>query len=533
MFAMHARHLLLALILLVYLALATLYAFNVPAWQAPDEPAHFNYVRELATTGEFPVLRMGDYDQATIQLLTSQRFPAELSIASLRYEAHQPPLYYLLAAPVFRFSRGALPALRLLSAVLGGLFIALIYAIGRAIYPGRPALALGAAAFTAFLPMHVAMAASVNNDALAEMLLAATLLLAIRYIKLALLGPRAPAHWDALAIGLLLGLALISKVSAYVAIPVALAAPLIAWYERRRRRADQQPGVAVDRPLFTDYLLILLPALLLALPWYARNAALYGNLDILGRQWHDAVVVGQLRTGELLAQAGLAALLERMAVWSFASFWGVFGWMGVWMDGRIYSALLAFALASAVGCATWIISRRQATVGKRRNTPDATSAGDYELRTTNYEARFRFWALDLLALSALGTLAIYVAYNLGFVQPQGRYLFPALPAIALAVALGWHEVVHRPAAARGAGVVLLGAAGLAGLLGWLRTGVNKWSIAILLASGLAAGAWSLAWPRLGEQARQRLAPLAFALPFVALAALDLVALYAFIVPQLG
>ena len=87
--------------------------------------------------------------------------------------------------------------------------------------------------------------------------------------------------------------------------------------------------------------------------------------------------------------------------------------------------------------------------------------------------RFRRWSLVLLGLSALLTLGIYVSYNVIFVQPQGRYLFPALPAIALAVALGWQEVVSRPAAARWAGVVLLATAGLAGLIGLLRLGVNK------------------------------------------------------------
>ena len=261
---MHARHYLLALILLVYLVLATLYAVNVPAWQAPDEPAHFNYIHELATTGQIPVLRMGDYDEAYIRLLTSQRFPPELSIASLRYEAHQPPAYYLLGALVFRSTGGDLLPLRLLSVALGAVFIVLIYGIVRLIFPGRADLALGAAAFTAFLPMHVAQAASVNNDALAEVLLAAILFLSIRYLKLAMPGPRAPTGWDALAIGLLLGLALVTKVSAYVAVPVALAAPLIARRESRRSSLSHSPfpNSPIHRSSFIihHFALILLPA---------------------------------------------------------------------------------------------------------------------------------------------------------------------------------------------------------------------------------------------------------------------------------
>lgn len=508
--AMYARHLLLALILLVYLILATLYAVNVPAWQAPDEPAHFNYVHELASTGQIPVLRMGDYDEAYIRLLTSQRFPPELSIASLRYEAHQPPAYYLLAALVFRLTGGQLLPLRLLSVALGALFVVLIYAIVRLIFPGRAELALGAAAFTAFLPMHVAQAASVNNDALAEVLLAAVLLLSIRYVKLAMLGPRPPAAWDALAIGLLLGLALVAKVSAYVAIPVALAAPLIAWYERKR-------SGTVHRSPFTDLLLILAPALLLALPWYLRNAQVYGNLDILARSWHDQVVVGQLTTGELLAQAGLVAVLERFLVWSHSSFWGVFGWMGVWMDARVYTAALAFGLVVVAGC-MW-----QVADGRSRQSV---------ARFTFHVSRFQGWGLALLGVAALGTLGVYVAYNLQFVQPQGRYLFPALLAISLAVAVGWWTVVHWPAAARWAGTTLLIATGVAVLWGVTQEGVNRWSLLIFSGGAAALWAWSLVAPRLGDGTLRRMHVALYALPFAAMVLLAALALWVYVLPQL-
>ena len=205
----------------------------MPAWQAPDEPAHYNYVHELASTGQFPVLRMGDYDEAYLEQLKSQGFPPSLPIHPVRYEAHQPPLYYLLASAVFRLTQGQLLFLRLFSVALGAIFVVLTYEIVRQIYPQRAALRLAAAAFVAFLPMHVAMAASVNNDALAEVLLAGILLLSIRYVKHWLLGPDQPGWLQALALGLLLGLALVTKVSAYVAIPVVLAALVIAWYETR------------------------------------------------------------------------------------------------------------------------------------------------------------------------------------------------------------------------------------------------------------------------------------------------------------
>lgn len=518
----HARAWLVVVVAL-YLLLAVLYAVQVPAWQAPDEPAHYNYIHELATTGQFPLLRMGDYDQAFLEQLKAARFPPELSIAGVRYEAHQPPLYYLLSSPLFLASGGSLTATRLFSAALGALLVVLIYLIGAAIFPGRLQLALGAAAFAAFLPMHLAISASVNNDTLAELLLAAVLLLAIRYLKRAFAGPRPPTGWDALAIGLLLGLTLVAKVSAYVAAPVALAAPVIGWYEDRRsgRPATHPPRI----PLARHLALIALPALLIALPWYARNAAVYGHMDILARRWHDTVVVGQLRTADLLAQSGLAATLERFAVWSHDSFWGVFGWMGVWMDGRIYTALLALSLAVATGCGALLIRQRR-EARARRGSPAAASTPAPTL------ARFRRWALGLLALSALATAGIYLSYNLIFVQPQGRYLFPALSAIGLAVALGWQEAL-RPVASRWAGLALLLGAAAAAVIGGLRAGVNGWSVALLAAAGAAFLAWSLICRRLSPVWQGRVFAVAFGLPFAGLALLDFLALRWFILPQLA
>ncbi|MCX7851230.1 MAG: hypothetical protein N2383_00465, partial [Caldilineales bacterium] len=94
------------LILAVYGLLAALYAVYTPLWQAPDEPAHFNNIRVLATTGRLPVLQPGDYDEAYLNTLKTRRFPSDLPITGLRYEGHQPPLYYLLATPVWWAGEG-------------------------------------------------------------------------------------------------------------------------------------------------------------------------------------------------------------------------------------------------------------------------------------------------------------------------------------------------------------------------------------------------------------------------------------------
>jgi len=53
---------------------------------------------------------------------------------------------------------------------------------------------------------------------------------------------------------------------------------------------------------------------------------------------------------------------------------------------------------------------------------------------------------------------VMVAYNLSFIQPQGRYLFPASAAIGVFFALGLREVIDRPRLL--ATLVVLGCAAL-------------------------------------------------------------------------
>src|SRR5262245_46007342 len=99
-----AAWLLLVPIVLAYGYLAVGYARATPRWNNPDEPAHVNVVRQIATTGTLPVLAEGDWDQSLLDRLTSSWFPNDYEVEGIRYEGHQPPLYYLLAAPVYRLT---------------------------------------------------------------------------------------------------------------------------------------------------------------------------------------------------------------------------------------------------------------------------------------------------------------------------------------------------------------------------------------------------------------------------------------------
>jgi len=465
---------------MAYLLAGVLYATITPRWQAPDEPAHYNYVRYLATQHRFPELVAGCYNQEYLAQLTAQRFPPQLSIDSVCYEYHQPPLYYLLVAPLFILTGGSLPALRLASVALGAGVVALAFAVARAIFPRQPDIALGTMAFVAFVPMHAAMLAAVNNDALAELLLAAILLLLARRTT----SLRPPTTRDHLILGATLGLGLITKTTIYIAVPLVAAALLLPVLAKK----------AAGRQALIQAAIILGLALLIALPWYGRNAALYGGFDVLGLGRHNAVVVGQLRTTDFLASVGAAAYAGNFLLTTFHSFWGQFGWMAVPMDARTYHLLAVLLAVAGFGLAAGAAQRRWAQL----------QAGQPQ-------------ALGLLAL-AVGLMALaYGGYNLGFVQFQGRYLFPALIPLGLFFALGWREAVRPRQTWWLAG----------GLAVALVSGLDKWGGLMVLPFMAAAAARNII-PR----AEPYLTPALLAAGYLALAALALVSPYWFIAPYL-
>ena len=493
----------LGMIVLAYLVIGAQYAALTPAWQVADEPAHYNYIRHIAQTGALPVLQPGDYDQAYLSTLTSQGFPPDRPIDSLRYESYQPPLYYLIATPVFLLFDGRLIPLRLFSLALGAGVIVFALLTVRELFPARPLLALTTAGFIAFIPQHVAMMAGVNSDSLAELVMAVGLWMAVKGTK----GTEGtdgtwPGRGWRSALALVVGAAFLTKVTVYPLAVVAALAVLLRWM-RQRPAVEWKPNSSLKlatgvlekseagwtvgsggmplenpaeraaqtlsgferwipalwrtaRPLLSDLVVVFVPALLLGALYWGRNVAVYGWPDFLGAVRHEAVVQGQPRTNEWIAAYGAAEVARRFVVTTFQSFWGQFGWMGVVMDQRAYFALRLYSAGLALGAIIAVVRRPSLTIVQRDG-------------------------LMVLGVSGLITLALYLSYNLSFVQHQGRYLFPALIPTGLAAA--------------------------AGLMTW---------------GALLARAWrrDLGW----------LVPVA---ALSAMAALDAVALYRFIVPGLG
>jgi 4-amino-4-deoxy-L-arabinose transferase-like glycosyltransferase len=399
---------LLITIIGIYTLIGTLYAAFTPTWQVPDEPAHYNYIRAIGDGQGIPVIEPGDYDQVYIRRLTTEQFPPHLPVDSLEYEDHQPPLYYLLATPIYIVFDGAVLALRLLSVIFGAGLLVVAFQTVRTVFPDSCELALMVAAFIAFIPQHVAMAAGINNDVLGELVAAGTLLALAAYLKAG--GSPGEGRDRPWSIGLLLAIALLTKTTVYYVLGVAVLAIVIRWRQEHRtwKWAAKQLGW------------LFLPALVLSAPWFIRNGLIYGWLDPTGLARHNAVVEGQPRSAEWLAAYGWDGLLGRLVRTTFQSFWGQFGWMAVVLPTRFYQGLALLSGVLAVGFVWWLLDRRRPSL-------------------TTYQRS----VLLLLFAALILTLLAYLGYNMTFVQHQGRYLFPALIPIGMAAALGLSTLTGR------------------------------------------------------------------------------------------
>jgi len=499
--------------MLAYIVAGVQYARLTPAWQAPDEPAHFNYVKYVAEHRALPELQLGDFPADYLARFTNPAKTPGMSIAPIRYESWQPPLYYLLAAGVYGATTGLpqagqLLALRLFSVALGALLILAAYRAAAAFLPGRPWLALGAAAFLAALPMHVATTAAVSNDTLAELWVA----LALCQIAALLRQPDGGGeafgqsarsgrggfrpYASPLLLGVTLGLAALTKLNTAIVLPPALIAlASVAW---RRDGSARLRGIA--RRLGA----LCLPPLLLLAPWLARNVAVYGLADPLASRQHQAVVVGQQRTADWIAQNGLRFAASDFVTTTCHSFWGQFGWMGVVLDERIYRGLTVLTALALVGLAL----RARRLRHEWKSLPEAERLG-----------------LGLLALLAALSAAGLLWYNLTFLQRQGRYLFLALVPIGIALAAGWREMARRARRPLAAGLLAALAVLLAAWAALRRAPLDKYTLAGLV--GGSGGFGLAAW--LPEPWALWL----YALPYLLLLGLDFVCLYAFIVPGLS
>jgi hypothetical protein len=344
-------------------AFRVILALVTPPLYAPDEAGHLLYVHEIATRFSFPV----------------QSLNGTWADHSGANEFYQPPLYYLLAAPLYRLLMrwGDAPVygLRLLDVALSVAGVYVIYRIARVVFPERPAVQLCAASVVALLPTFAGMGSGVNCDSLACLMIFTVTLLLLRRLS------EARLSWkQALVIGGLTAAALYVKTSAIVLLPsIALWA---VFLERRgcrcRGKAALAAGIAV---------------VAIAPWWLFRNLAAYGDLlgvDIGWVHYLGGPVMGVVR-----------------AIWVLTfTFWIAFG--------RVNDVAAENPLAVLLTAASILLLWRAIRLW---------SGG----RLTPLQASMA----TILAVQFGFALAAAVNYAIRFGFSNGRYLYPALPAVAL------------------------------------------------------------------------------------------------------
>lgn len=469
------QHLPIGFIVAAFIALATIYSVVTPLGEGPDEPGHARYMFFLAREWRLPQ-QQADAAKSDVPGEGHQPPLAYALVAPLAaWLPREERQFDLPGNPRFTWARASADAeqavelnavahgsreympwrgfvlawhlARLVSVALGAATVVLTYLAARAFEqrlaisdwglgartlpnpsPQSP-IALLAAALVAFNPQFLFTSALVTNDALLVMLSAALLWLAIR--RTTDDGRRTTIRTIvvyAISMGVVLGLALITKQSAIILAPVALLSVLeqsrSALSSMRERAGEQasprQPVSLFSRLLICSSTLLMfgITTLLVSGWWYARNWRLYGDLFGLGAFQAEFMTQAFDATS---AAAWVAALGQL-----HASFWARFGWMNVIPPGWVIWLVAGFEVVALAGLF-------------RRTTNDAR-------RTTNDEGRrFRLWSSVLrlrpwwpvlaLPLLAFGWVVSF-ALTAGLVAWQGRLLFPALPALAIWLAWG-------------------------------------------------------------------------------------------------
>lgn len=388
--------------------LALAFAWVVPLGESPDELAHLRYAEALAS-GRLPAPWKGDADG---------------------YEAHQPPLGYVLPALVLAVGGGVemapeanprfdfdVPGSRAFRPPFAEARDRILLRLARSTQAVWAAVTVWAGlalcgerrAALAFLlaPQLLFVCGAINNDAALIACASCTLLLLVRF---------AATGRHAIGIGLLVTAALFTKGSAlFLLVPVVVAAglapiapiaPLAPTTPMSRRDSSSRFAPRV--------VLLTVTAMGLA-AWTVFNLARFGSLlppvptashvATLSELWNEPRWIGSL----------------------FRSFWAKFGMLNTPLPWPFY---LWFAAASAAV----IVGVRRLAGSKRR----------------------------VLASALLANLGLVLAYLLTVdLQAQGRYLLPSLVAVAAFGSAGLAALPARLQAVLDWGAVVVALAAIA------------------------------------------------------------------------
>ncbi len=443
------------LLLLLFAAKGVIFAYVFPPFTGHDEVAHYAYQKVLMEEGRLPLIpdpvayneayqsggsptfdeipdsfqkyhryMTPDWfyrSETPDQVIRTVTYLGEYLPAGWIYTANHPPLYYLLMAPVWSLTDGQSPefqlyAFRLAAIPLGMLTVLFAYLTTRRLFPGDTFLAVTVPAFVAFQPQIAYEAAMLNNDILAIATTSACIYLIV--VGLQNRFTVGLCAW----LGFALGLALLSKSTAVIVMPVIAIAMILRLGWKRIGAWLPKGG------------LVLAIAGIVSAPWYLYMLKTYGSISaldyILKLQWwnnQDGV------TASITDQ-----LFDRDFAWMrWKETWGEFGWRLIPLGDSLLRVLFWLTALVIIGLGVWAVL---VAVFRWR----ARSASFSRLRalagnTDRIVTVSRWQAIGVLAMVVTCIVAYYAVLQFGttFDLTQARYYFPAVNAGAILIMLGF------------------------------------------------------------------------------------------------
>jgi hypothetical protein len=454
----------------------------VPPFETPDEVFHYTFARHLAQGNPLPIQNPEveapweqEGSQAPLYYWLVGRLTAGIDQGDFENIAVRNPRANI-GDPLFPGNKNfmlysaadwplvganlALHVGRWLSLLLGALTLWLIYLTARLAFLQAPHLSLITLLLVAVIPQFVFISAALTNDNLINTASAAVVYWLARLLRMADDGrkttddatshkPQATSHWEWLVLGVLLGVAALSKLHG---LGLFLLAGLAGLLIARWRRDPWLPARAL--------LPVALPAVLIAGWWYWRNYELYG--DWLGI---SNLLANNGRRDDPLTWSGFWREFRGLRY----SFWGLFGWFNILLPQWIYHVLDATTLIALAG----LIWRTVSRLRRVRPWPAAI-----------HNPQFAIFLL--LAAWAFLSLALLVYWTLQATGSQGRLLFPGIGAFAILLVLGLDAWLRRLPARWRAPIWLLAPV--------LLLGSSLYTLLVLLPAGYNAPAPVAATP---------------------------------------
>lgn len=409
--------------------LNALWVVAVVPLDAPDEPAHLQAVVEVRNKHILPEIHYDFSDpEGKVVGTPGDRAVQDYTVAqgfyhpydSIPYESMQPPLYYLVvglaAHAVPSTPQVALYLGRLISALFGAGAVFFIWAAVREFAPSAPRWAFLAAGTVALLPQFCFNSATAANDSIANFFSA---LLFFVWIK----GLRQPTY-DSLLLkaGAVLGLALLSKLTAVALIP---GMALVILFRISNENAGSGRGVHLKRAL---PLVAGAAASTFAVCgwWLVRNVFVYG--EPTGSSAALKFYAITFPHFDLSSQSSVSWFLYG----SWTSAWGRFGWMDFQMPDEFYTQALVItsALVSLSILFGIKATRRRFQTGARKSGVPA----------------YMWQAVAIMGVVVVSLMVGYLQFNLSVaLQPQGRYFFTALLPMAMLFTGGLYALASLPA----------------------------------------------------------------------------------------